>query len=140
MLAPGIYWARYRVQSWGLPPLDPIEATAMLDRNVPGHPAITFLDRASAQNDIVYGLGREYLAWYYSRGTWIGDHSGPAEFQQMLEAGSTAELKRRLDALGAKWLVVSKKMIVPALASPDVPKYFESVYDDESSIVYKLRD
>lgn len=140
MLLPGLYWARYRVMSWGLPPADANAAAAMLDRNLRGHAAVSYLNHTAEKGDVVYGLGNEYLAWYYSRGTWIGDHSGPAAYPTMTSSRTAGELRARLDRFAVKWLVTSKVITAPALESPDAAAHFERVYQDEASAIYKLRD
>lgn len=138
MLTPGLYWARYRVYDWGMPPADPQATQALLDRHVVGHAAVSFLNRVAAEGDVVVGLGGENVAWYYERGTWMGDHSGPASYGQMFDATTPLELRNRLRAHGAKWFVISSPLKVSVTARPEASRWFERVYVDGDSTVYKL--
>jgi hypothetical protein len=136
-VVPGIAYAGWRVGRSGPVPAGAAARERYLAARVPGWRAVAFLDRTDPRGT-VFVCGGEQLRWYFT-GTMVGDVSGIARYDRMLTAPDGPDLARRLDALGARWILrVRAACPTPILDRADLP--FRIEYSDGAAdVAQRLR-
>jgi hypothetical protein len=144
ILLPGVLFAGLESVRKGLPPSSAAAREDSLSSALPGYRAVRYLNRAAGPDHRVYALFAENLS-YFSDGIFLGDWFGPARFGDVLPALSSGrELRRKLAALPADYLLVNRRRLselMPSVRLPadeDFPRLFEKIYSDGEAEVYRV--
>ncbi|MEA2165087.1 MAG: hypothetical protein QOK37_3214 [Thermoanaerobaculia bacterium] len=112
-IAPGIFYAGYRIYLLGLPPATPQARSTFLAKRVPAYRAL-----ALAGNERGYVCGGEQLH-DYAGGELLGDHTGPFSYERVIGGtnSNTAALAQRMKGIGARYYLVVKSVCPPLRAT-----------------------
>jgi len=137
---PGWLYAGYRILKQGPLPLTSEAREAYLDRSLPLHPAIAWLNRTRGSRYTLWALHAENMT-YFAAGRFLGDWNGPAGFVRVLDGlRGPADLGARLRRLGADHLLVTvEKGGLPFPEDEEFQRWFEPVYADGAARIYELR-
>lgn len=142
---PGWLYAGYRIQRQGPPPMTGEGREAYLSRSLSTYPAVSYLNRT---------LGRDYTLWalfaenvtYFAAGRFLGDWSGPASFQRVMEASRDAgSFHRELRRLGATHFLIPARLLDGRELTPPFPddaafrRWFRLVYQNPGARLYELK-
>lgn len=115
LVLPGPLYAGYRIARLGPPPFSPAAREAFLGRVVPAYPALVVLNGLSTTSDHTLICGGEWLHYYY-RGRLFGDVLGPARYERLTDATTTADVTSLLGEFDARFLaIVEPPCTVPAI-------------------------
>jgi hypothetical protein len=134
VLVPGLFYAVYRLAVQGPLPVTAEERRHYLEAKVPEYRA---LERRGAGR--VYVCGAEQLK-SYAGDDLLGDAIGPYSSPRILGGADAAELSRRLDRLGVRYLLVSRGRC--RADWQDVPRepFFTRVYADGGAVLWRLSE
>jgi len=137
---PGWLYAGFRIARQGPLPVTPAAREAYLDRRLPVHPALAWLNRTRGSSYTLWALYAENMA-YFADGRFMGDWVGPASFDRVvLGVRDPADLHRRLSRLGAThFLVTRQRGGLPFAEDAGFERWFAPVYADSEARVYELR-
>jgi hypothetical protein len=140
VMAPGVFYAGYRLGRLGPLPTSPAARDRFLATTLPLYPAIRHLNVSRGGAYRLYAFHAENMR-YFAAGEVVGDWNGPASFARMLPLAADppalhAELLRhRVDHL-----------LVPRASGPPLPRgdrefarRFEPVYEDAAAQLFALR-
>ena len=128
-IAPGVFYAGYRLVVMGMPPATAAEREAVLRKRIPEYAALM-----RAGESRVYVCGGEQLK-YYARGQFRGDHFGPFAYRYVLDgAHTTASLAERLRRIDAQSYLVVKRACPPPQANGGM----ELVYEDGAAQLWRV--
>jgi len=138
LVAPGWLYGWFKAGELGLPPTSARDRAGFLSQHVPGHEGIETLNRRFGSDFTVYALFAEDLR-YYAEGRFLGDWFGPCSFREITPLlRHPLRLRAELHAIGAQYLLISKKGRRPETASPEVmAPHFSVVADTADAVVFR---
>ncbi len=138
-LLPGWLFGIYQISRRGLFPASAAEREAYLVRRFPLLPALAFLDRLHGEDYRVYAIHAENMA-YWSKGTLVGDFTGPGNFRRILpKLRDATAFFDALVELRVGYLLIGKGAAEQLPDTPEFRAHFALVFEDAASRVYRLR-
>ncbi len=139
LLAPGTFYAGFKLSERGWPPVDAEGRRAYLLEQVPEYAAVDHLNLLHGDSYTLYGLSRPRLH-YYAEGRFLGSRLGPFRYRKLRRALSDSrELYRRLTAFGAEYfLFVETAAAVPLPQDPAFAELFEPVLEGDAFTLFRL--
>jgi hypothetical protein len=132
-IAPAFAYAGYRIARQGLPPASVAARRRYLEEQIPEYRALMRRDRGRT-----FVCGAEQLH-YYGGGEVVGDVFGPFDQERIVgTAGTSAELARRLRALGVRDLLLSRRVCPEAWQRLPAAPDFELVYADTGAVLWRV--
>ena len=129
-LAPGMAYAGYRMALLGVPPVSTAAREDWLSRRVPEYRALL-----RAGSDPIYVCGAEQLK-SHAGGRLLGDHAGPYSYGRILPAaGGTMEIAQRLESIGARYFLLSRRVCDP----PFVNGGMDLVHEDAHAQLWRVQ-
>ncbi|MEO1088725.1 MAG: hypothetical protein AAFY88_31215, partial [Acidobacteriota bacterium] len=137
LLAPGWLYAGHKMLEKGPLPLTAVSRADFLDVQVPGHPAVRWLNREHGEDYTVMTLFGGRLR-HYAQGRLYGDAWGPDGHRIIRRALHRGQLPAELERRDATYFLVDRQFIRGGL--PDhFHRHFESVLDDGTYGLYRLQ-
>ncbi len=137
ILAPGPFYALYRIALLGPLPSGATSRNAFYERHLPEWKGISFLNGRAAADDVTFVWGCEQLR-VHLRGKAIGDHTGPVRYDRVERTSSAAELAELLRAHRVRFLLVASRARPPQLDGEPGDALFRLLYRDGAVRVYEL--
>ena len=129
-IAPGLFYAGYRLYVTGLPPATPAEREAYLAKRVPEYRAVT-----RAGTGTIYVCGGEQLKGY-AKGKLLGDFFGPWAYANVLDHRSdTMSIADRLRPIRVDYYLVAKRVCTPPRATGGM----DLVYEDAGAQLWRVQ-
>jgi hypothetical protein len=143
IVLPGILYAGQRFAISGRLPVNETARERFLDKMLPTYPALAFLNRTQGSRFSIYVLDSPNLN-YYCRGDFHGEYIGPASYRRIFpDHANAAAFHQNLAELGVGYLLVPFDLAPrhsPPERAPDFSRYFERVFTDAGSRVYRLAE
>ncbi len=138
LLAPGAFYAGYKISERGLPPATPDLRQLYLLEQRPGYAAIDLLNRRHGGDYTVYVLWGTPLH-HFAEGRFLGARIGPYRHRKVLRAmGDSRKLHRRLRSFGAEYFLILRKRAARLPEDRFFPLLFETVLEEEDFSLYRL--